>query len=40
MPITQENRLLSLTTPLPYNDLLIKRLRAFEAVSQFFGIEL
>ena len=40
MPITQENRLLSLTTPLPHNDLLIKRLRAFEAVSQLFRIEL
>lgn len=40
MSITQDNRRLKLTTPLPYDELLIKRLRAVEAVSQLFRIEL
>lgn len=40
MPIKQENRLLSLATPLPYNELCIKRLRAFEAISQLFRFQL
>lgn len=40
MPATQEGRLLSLTTPLPYDHLLIKRIRAFEGLSQLFRFEL
>ena len=40
MPTTQEGRLLSLTTPLPYDHLLIKRIRAFEGLSQLFRFEL
>ena len=40
MPTTQEGRLLSLTTPLAYDDLLIKRIRAFEGISQLFRYEL
>jgi type VI secretion system secreted protein VgrG len=37
---TQENRLLSLSTPLPYDELLIKRFRSFEGISQLFRYEL
>lgn len=40
MPITQGTRLLSLTTPLDYDRLLVKKLRAFEAISQLFHFEL
>lgn len=40
MPTTQEARLLSLTTPLPYDHLLIKRIRAFEGISQLFRFDL
>lgn len=40
MPITQENRILSLETPLEYDHLLVKRLRASEGISQLFRIEL
>lgn len=40
MASTQANRLLSLTTPLPYDQLLITRLRASEGISQLFRYEL
>lgn len=40
MPVTQANRLLSLMTPLDYDQLLIKRLSATEAISQLFQFEL
>lgn len=40
MASTQANRLLSLSTPLPYDQLLITRLRANEGISQLFRIEL
>lgn len=40
MPITQEDRLLSLATPLAADFLLIKRLRCREGLSQLFRIDL
>lgn len=40
MPISQDNRTLVLATPLPYNELVIQRLRATESISQLFQIEL
>ncbi|MER3430669.1 MAG: hypothetical protein C4324_06430 [Blastocatellia bacterium] len=40
MAATQQNRLLSLSTPLAYDHLLIKRLRAYEAISQLFQYEI
>ena len=41
MPTTQEGRLLSLTTPLEYDHLLIKRILVFfEGLSQLFRFEL
>ncbi len=40
MPTTQEGRSLKLTTPLAYDHLLIKRIRAFEGISQLFRYEL
>ncbi|MEW6361234.1 MAG: type VI secretion system tip protein TssI/VgrG [Acidobacteriota bacterium] len=40
MAATQQNRLLSLSTPLAYDYLLIKRLKAYEAMSQLFQYEI
>lgn len=40
MPATQDNRLLKLVTPLPYDQLLIERISAHESISQLFHYEL
>lgn len=40
MPVTQANRLLELFTPLPHDQLLIKRLSADEGMSRLFQFEL
>jgi type VI secretion system secreted protein VgrG len=40
MAITQANRLLSLSTPLPYNQLVVRRLSAEEGISRLFQIDL
>lgn len=39
MATTQENRLLSISTPLPYNFLLINKLTAAESLSRLFQID-
>jgi type VI secretion system secreted protein VgrG len=40
MAITQANRLLSLSTPLPYDQLVVRRLSAEEGISRLFQIDL